>query len=210
MQTLAVIGQKGGNGKTTLATAPAVAAIQAGPAVAIVDLDPQTSATNWKDRPAAEQPAVVSRQVARLPHVLEGARRQRADLAIIDTPAKNSDARVAAARAADLVLSPVRLQVFDIETLSLCRACCSSRANRPRWSSSAPRRSKAGGIWTHRSRRGGAFGRVPGGAVSPCDPRRPTNIGLTATEYAPESKASEEVLPPYTYIRKRLGKEKAA
>jgi chromosome partitioning protein len=45
--------------------------------------------------------------------VLEGARRSGADLAIIDTPAKSSDASIAAA----LVLIPVRAQMFDIETL---------------------------------------------------------------------------------------------
>ena len=44
MKVLAVLSQKGGVGKTTLATCLAVAAEQAGKEVAIIDLDPQATA----------------------------------------------------------------------------------------------------------------------------------------------------------------------
>ena len=50
MQTLAMIAQKGGTGKTTLALSLAVAAEAAGKSVLIVDLDPQASACKWTDR----------------------------------------------------------------------------------------------------------------------------------------------------------------
>src|SRR5688500_14721445 len=86
MKTLAVISQKGGVGKTTLATALAVAAGRDGKQVAVFDLDPQASATFWYDTREAETPAVASVAPARLEHILIAARQGGCDLAVIDTP----------------------------------------------------------------------------------------------------------------------------
>ena len=59
MDVIAVIAQKGGTGKTTLAVSLAVAAERSGRTVAIVDLDPQASASNWGDRREDDSPVVV-------------------------------------------------------------------------------------------------------------------------------------------------------
>ena len=107
MQVLAIIGQKGGSGKTTTALGIAVAASRAARDVAVIDLDPQTTAANWSYWRGAETPAVVSCQVSRLPQVLDAAAKGGADLAIIDTPGKSTDALIAAAKAADFVLMPI-------------------------------------------------------------------------------------------------------
>src|SRR4051794_33927496 len=112
MHVLAIIGQKGGTGKTTTALGLAVAASLAGRGVAVIDLDPQTTAANWSDRRGTEPPAVVSCQVSRLTQVLEAARKQGAELAIIDTPGKSTDAAIAAARAANFVLLPIQPQIY--------------------------------------------------------------------------------------------------
>ena len=54
MFTVAILSQKGGTGKTTLALHLAVAAEKAGQLAAVVDLDPQASAAGWKDSRQAE------------------------------------------------------------------------------------------------------------------------------------------------------------
>jgi chromosome partitioning protein len=117
MKTIAIIGQKGGSGKTTVALGLAVTAAKVGHLVAVIDLDPQATAANWKDRREADNPAVISAQTARLAATLADAQKGGADLVIIDTPGKSDSAAIEAARVADLVILPVRAQVFDLETL---------------------------------------------------------------------------------------------
>ena len=131
MQVLSVIGQKGGNGKTTTVLGLAVAASRAGRNVAIIDLDPQTTAANWSDRRGKETPAVVSCQVSRLSQVLEAAAKGGATLAIIDTPGKSTDALIAAAKAADFVLMPLQPQLYDIETLASLKDILTLAGNPP-------------------------------------------------------------------------------
>lgn len=117
MFKIAIIGQKGGDGKTTLALGLAVAATEAGLDVAIIDLDPQANAANWKDRRTADNPAVISAQVSRLKQTIQTAEEYGADLVLIDTPGRSDSAAIEAARCADLVLIPVRPQIFGLETL---------------------------------------------------------------------------------------------
>ena len=121
MQTISIIGQKGGTGKTTTALALAVAAMQDGRTVVVVDLDPQTTATNWHDRRELDNPSVVSCQVSRLRFVLDAASKEGANLVIIDTPAKSAEASIEAARVASMVLIPLRPQIYDLETLPAIR-----------------------------------------------------------------------------------------
>src|SRR5215208_3254609 len=106
MKIIAILSQKGGAGKTTLAVHLAVAAAESGKTVAMIDLDPQASATSWKDLRKADTPAVVATPVSRLAQVLETAAQHGADIAIIDTAPHSESAALAAARAADLILIP--------------------------------------------------------------------------------------------------------
>src|SRR2546422_464979 len=92
MKTIALIAQKGGTGKTTLALCLAVAAEQDGLSTLIVDLDPQATACNWGDRRQSENPLVIDAQPARMPQALERARSGGINLVVIDTPARSEQA----------------------------------------------------------------------------------------------------------------------
>ena len=113
MLTIAIVSQKGGVGKTSLALNLAVAAELAGHAALIVDLDPQASAAAWSDSREARAPVVVSAQAARLAEVLTTAREHGAVLCLIDTAPHAEAPALAAARAADLVLVPCRASILD-------------------------------------------------------------------------------------------------
>lgn len=117
MFIISIVGQKGGDGKTTLSIGLGVAAARDRLSVAIIDLDPQANATNWKDRREADNPAVISAQASRLKQTIQTAKEYGADLLLIDTPGRSDSAAVEAARVADLVLVPVRPQIFGLETL---------------------------------------------------------------------------------------------
>ena len=122
MKVIAVISQKGGVGKTTLATALAVAAEQDGKSVALFDLDPQASACFWADRRRAtgkgETPVVRDVNFNRLPHVLDAVRNGGADLIILDCPPQQRDIADAALSVADLVLIPTRAEALDIRAMT--------------------------------------------------------------------------------------------
>lgn len=118
MITIAIISQKGGAGKTTLAINLAVASEMARKPAVLIDLDPQASATNWNDHRGKQSPAVISAQASRLPEVLATARAHNAQLAIIDTAPHSENAALAAARAADLILIPCRAAILDIRAIA--------------------------------------------------------------------------------------------
>ena len=121
MNTIAIIGQKGGTGKTTVAVALAVTAARAGETVVILDLDPQTNAEGWANRREDDNPTVVAVRPGRLRQAVEAAQAGGADLILIDTPGKNDTAATEAAKLADLALIPSRPLIFDMDTLTATR-----------------------------------------------------------------------------------------
>lgn len=117
MDTISIISQKGGAGKSTLTTHLAVEAVKNGIDTAIIDLDPQASTASWGDRREAELPIVISAQAKRLPHEMERVRDAGCGRLFIDTAPHSDSAALAAARVSDLVLVPCLPNIFDIEAV---------------------------------------------------------------------------------------------
>lgn len=117
MHTIALLAQKGGTGKTTLALSIAVATLQAGKQSLLIDLDPQGTACNWSDRRTADVPLVLDVQPGRLPRALEKAEEGGIQFTVIDTPPRSEQAAMAAAKVADLIIIPCRPQAYDLETI---------------------------------------------------------------------------------------------
>lgn len=118
MKIVAVISQKGGSGKTTLALHLAVASAVSGKDTAIIDLDPQASATKWSDRREAELPVVISAHASRLPNEIKRIKDAGCEILFLDTAPHSDSAALEAAKIADLVLVPCRPAIMDMEAIS--------------------------------------------------------------------------------------------
>lgn len=117
MKLLALLARKGGAGKTTLAVHLAVAAVQGGRRVLLVDADPQRSAAGWWRARAADAPELVECDAGDVGAVAAAARRDGVDLVVVDTrPSVEADT-AAVARAADLVLIPTRPSILDLRAI---------------------------------------------------------------------------------------------
>jgi chromosome partitioning protein len=114
VKTIALIAQKGGVGKTTLAVNLAVAS---GVRAAVFDLDQQESATIWADRRKEEQPHVEFLTERRLADGLRAAERGNFELAIIDTPPAAGPQAFAAAQSSNLILIPCRPSLVDLDAI---------------------------------------------------------------------------------------------
>jgi chromosome partitioning protein len=119
MKTLAIVAQKGGCGKTTLAVHMAVCAARSKFRTALIDIDPQGSAADWNEsRPKEKRLDAIKATGGQLAALLKQAKNAGADLTIVDTaPHANSEA-AEAAKLADLILIPCRPSRFDLKTMS--------------------------------------------------------------------------------------------
>jgi chromosome partitioning protein len=116
MRAITLASQKGGTGKSTLCIGLAVAAMEDGERVFMLETDRQGTISNWAARRANPEPAVE--RIAhrfQLQRALRGLERRGCTLAIIDTPGSNDDVVTDAIRAANLCLVPTRPSQADIE-----------------------------------------------------------------------------------------------
>jgi chromosome partitioning protein len=128
MHTIVLATQKGGSGKSTLAIGLAVAAMQDGHTVRLIETDPQGTISNWKRRRDKAEPLVESiNNTGEIGPRLQEFDRDGVTLTIIDTAGSVNALTAAAIRAADLCLIPARPSPADIEatapTLGVVRSC---------------------------------------------------------------------------------------
>lgn len=117
MPTIAIVSQKGGSGKTTLAVHLAAAATKAGMVSCIIDTDPQATAAAWSDWRSGAEPEVVTSPPARLVKTIDDAKKLGAQVIVIDTPPHADAAAREAVTGADLVLLPTRPRGFDLHAI---------------------------------------------------------------------------------------------
>ena len=206
MKTVALLAQKGGTGKTTLALSLAVAAGQSGAVAVVIDLDPQATACNWGDRRQGDTPIIVDAQPARLQQALARARDGGVDIAIIDTAARSEQSALAAAKAADLVVIPCRPQIYDLETVP-------NTMEIVRLAGGKPALALLNAVPSRGVRAEQAVEALAALGVQVC----PTQIGQrsafgdaaalgqAATEFDPRGKAALEVQEVYEYISRLVG-----
>jgi chromosome partitioning protein len=208
MHTIAILSQKGGTGKTTLALHLAVAAESDGRSVVVVDLDPQASAAGWKDTRATDAPVVVPAPSARLPHALAAAKKARADIVLIDSAPHSGDDALAAAEAADLVLIPCRAAILDLRAIATT-ARIVKLASKPAFvvlNAVPPRATQiladaCKAVAVHE------LEVAPVSLQQRAAFAHSLTVGKTAQEYEPESKAAQEVARLYQWLKRQLNSE---
>ena len=210
MQTIVFATQKGGSGKSTLAIGLALAAIQAGHTVRLIETDSQGTLSNWQSRRPYAEPIVEPVYAAGdVEQRLRSLDREGVTLTIIDTAGGVSASTTSAIRHADLCLIPARPSVADVEatasTLSVARAW-----NKPFAFilNQTPIRGQR--LTTAANALGEeAALDISGVVATPFivmrnDHQDALSAGLAVSEYAPASKSAEEIRGLWQWVEAKL------
>ncbi|MWV25143.1 ParA family protein [Methylobacterium sp. 2A] len=210
VQIIAVAARKGGVGKTTLVTHLSVASWQAGLRTKVIDLDPQTTASEWADARGDDAPDVISAQSNRLSKILE-AIREDTDIVYLDTPPAAGDAGAAAIEAANLVLIPCRIQAADLA--AVLRSYDSARGQDRRavvvFNDESPQRRKSIVDETNTVLAMKGIETAPVVIHSRIAYGESQDQGRTVLETDPNSVAADEMRQLYTWVTKQLNQKGA-
>jgi len=205
MTTIAIISQKGGAGKTTLALHLAAAAQGAGRVALVVDTDPQATASQWAAWRGDVAPEVIDSPPPRLAAKIAAAKAQGAEVIVIDTPPHADSAARAAVEAADLVLIPCRPSAFDLSAIQTT-AKLVQLIRRPAFVVFTAGPPNAPRIYQEAGELVDSFGTPPCPVILPdrAAYRHASAEGRTVMESDPTGKAAEEVRELYTWTCRQL------
>lgn len=208
MKIIALVTQKGGAGKTTLAASLAVVAQADGEKVIALDADPQGSLANWyEDRDNEEPPVerVDGTTLMKLDAILKALAGKGYTLAIIDTAGIDSTGTHLAMQHADLCLLPSRPTRLDVRaTKATYEAAirmskqfffvlnqCPPQPNNPRAAETANGLSMLGIV-------------AQPLVIQRADHQDAFASGQGVSEYAPNSKAADEMRQLWRWISNKM------
>lgn len=114
MKVISLVTQKGGSGKSTLCVSLAVAALEAGRTVCILEMDKQATITQWAQARAGKEPEVAQITADKLEGIIDRLQGAEYDYVFVDTPGIDSPGTNSAIRASDLCLIPCRPTPADL------------------------------------------------------------------------------------------------
>ena len=210
MKVLGLLARKGGVGKSTLAVHFAVMAQETRKRVVLINLDPQRSSAGWWRAREAETPQLVETEPDKLKGILDAAREDGVDLAVIDTrPSVEADA-VQVATLADVIIIPTRPAILDLRailgTLDIVKG--SRKAHVVLNACPAPRGVGEASAAVDARKALKAFGApVAGPTISQRAAYSHALVsGLVATEAEPTGKAATEMRALWRYVEKELAR----
>jgi chromosome partitioning protein len=209
MRTIALVTQKGGAGKSTLASSLAVAAQEAGEHVFVIDMDPLKTLLHWSDIRGEADVPVEAVPAAKLGKALSLLKKEGFTLVILDTPGTANRDTEAAIAASDLVVIPARPNVFDLwASETTVKAARAHRKPSCFVLTQCPPSTQS-----ERIHQGAEALEALGGLLTPfissrVDFQEAVRHGLGVTEYAPSSEAAHEIRSLWKSVKKRLAKDK--
>lgn len=209
MRTLALLAQKGGAGKTTLAIHLAVIAHQAGLRTVLVDCDPQRSATAWWRAREATVPELVETPPGSIQAVLQAALADGVALVVVDTRPSVERDTLDVARAADFALIPTRPSILDLRAIGATVDVVKA-AGKPAAivlnSCPAPRGVGEASLTTEARQglQGYGLPLVPAAIVQRAALAHALIDGRAVTEFEPDGKAARELRRLWKWTEERL------
>jgi chromosome partitioning protein len=205
MRTIAFVTQKGGAGKSTLASSVAVAARATGERVFIIDLDPLQTLVKWASSRETPDIGVEHMPASKLPKALAALEKKGVSLVIVDAPGHDGEQSAAAMRAADLCIIPARPNAFDLWASEKTRAQVKEEGRDYAFllNQCPPSQQSA------RVELGAKALQAMGGLLAPLvsarvDYQEAARLGLGASEYNSDGVAAQEMKELWSSIKRRL------